>query len=245
MSHVIVQISNLSFAFGALRVLESINLTIQRGSTVGVIGPNGGGKTTLIRLILGLLEPSTGTILVEGVEPAQAVRRGNVVGYLPQRPSVLTDMPLSVQQVVRLGLSGKTGMFRPVARDDLMFADALLERVGLADLRHQPVGRLSGGQLQRVLIARALAPRPRLLLLDERPGSNVSSSSCRACKANWASRSSSLAMIYARFRRLPTVLPVLTSRSTTMTSPSTSRPTWSTGCSRVIWRRWGSEGVPS
>jgi zinc transport system ATP-binding protein len=148
-------------------VLNDINMGIERGSTLGIVGPNGGGKTTLIRLMLGLLKPTRGVIRVDGMLPGQAVRRGDVVGYLPQNPQVVTDMPLSVRQVVRLGLAGKTGLFRSFAHDDLAFADDLLERVGLWDLRDQPVGALSGGQLQRALIARALAPRARLLLLDE------------------------------------------------------------------------------
>lgn len=163
----IVDISGVDFAYAGQLVLKQIDLRIERGSTVGVIGPNGGGKTTLVRLMLGLIQPTRGKIQVEGMSPRQAVRRGDVVGYLPQNPRVPEDFPVNVRQVVRLGLAGKAGMFRPYAREDLDFADAMLQRVGMADLADQPVGELSGGQLQRVLIARALAARPKLLLLDE------------------------------------------------------------------------------
>jgi zinc transport system ATP-binding protein len=165
----LVDLSNLDFAYrpGAQPVLKGVDLRVEAGTTLGLIGPNGGGKTTLIRLLLGLLEPTAGTIRIGGLTPKQAIRRGDVVGYLPQNPQPAPTFPLSARQVVRLGLSGKTGMLRPYARDDLAFADALLERVGVAEVADRPLASLSGGQLQRVYIARALAPRPRLLLLDE------------------------------------------------------------------------------
>jgi zinc transport system ATP-binding protein len=162
-----VIIEKLDFSFGPQPVLKQIDLSIERGTTLGLVGPNGGGKTTLVRLLLGLLRPSKGMIRVGGLSPLEAVRRGDVIGYLPQNPAIPSSLPLSVRQVVRLGLAGKTGMLRPYKRDDLEFAEQLLERVGVADLAEKPVSSLSGGQLQRVYIARALAPRPMLLLLDE------------------------------------------------------------------------------
>lgn len=163
----IVNIAGVDFAYAGQLVLKRIDLRIERGGTVGIIGPNGGGKTTLVRLMLGLIQPTRGTIKVDGLSPRQAVRRGDVIGYLPQNPRVPDDFPLNVRQVVHLGLVGKTGMLRPYIKSDLDFADSMLERVGIADLADQTVGELSGGQLQRVLIARALAARPKLLLLDE------------------------------------------------------------------------------
>jgi zinc transport system ATP-binding protein len=163
----LVEISDLDFGYGAQPVLKGVDLRIEAGTTLGLIGPNGGGKTTLIRLLLGLLEPTGGTIRIAGLPPAQAIRRGDVVGYLPQNPQPAPNFPLSARQVVRLGLAGKTGLLRRHAPEDLAFADSLLERVGASELADKPVASLSGGQLQRVYIARALAPRPRLLLLDE------------------------------------------------------------------------------
>ncbi|HZK79840.1 MAG TPA: metal ABC transporter ATP-binding protein [Humisphaera sp.] len=163
----LVQISRLDFAYGSQQVLDGIDLTIESGAVLGLIGPNGGGKTTLIKLLLGLLEPTAGLITVGGLSPKQAIRRGSLIGYLPQNPNVPSQFPISVRQVVHLGLAGKTGMLRPYIRNDLAFADSLLARVGIADLADKPIGALSGGQLQRALIARALAPRPKLLLLDE------------------------------------------------------------------------------
>jgi zinc transport system ATP-binding protein len=165
----LVEISHLDFAYGvgAQPVLKDVDLRVEAGTTLGLIGPNGGGKTTLIRLLLGLLEPTGGAVRIGGLAPRQAIRRGDIVGYLPQNPQPVPSFPISARQIVRLGLSGKTGMLRPYAKDDLAFADSLLDRVGAADLGDKPVTSLSGGQLQRVYIARALAPRPKLLLLDE------------------------------------------------------------------------------
>lgn len=163
----LVDISDLEFGYGAQPVLSGIRLRIETGTTLGLIGPNGGGKTTLVRLLLGALQPSAGSIRIAGLPPVKAIRRGDLIGYLPQSPPTSSRLPLSVRQVVRLGLAGKTGMLRKAAREDLDFADALLERVGVADMADRPIGALSGGELQRVYIARALAPRPRLLVLDE------------------------------------------------------------------------------
>ncbi len=168
----IVQISELDFKYtesprSAPAALKRISLQIERGSTVGLIGPNGGGKTTLVKLLIGLLTPTRGSITVDGMTPTQAVRRGDVIGYLPQNPSRPERFPLSVKQVVRLGLAGKTGLMRSTSREDLAYVDHLLDRVAVTDVADKPIGQLSGGQLQRVLIARALAPGPKILLLDE------------------------------------------------------------------------------
>jgi zinc transport system ATP-binding protein len=162
-----IDISALDFAYRDALVLKNVTLRVEPGTTLGLIGPNGGGKTTLIRLLLGLLEPTSGSVRVDGLPPAKAIARGDVIGYLPQNPPRSSRLPLSVRQVVRTGLAGKTGVLRGHKRDDLDFCDDLLVRVGLADLADRPVGMLSGGELQRVYIARALAPRPKILLLDE------------------------------------------------------------------------------
>ncbi|MBA3273292.1 MAG: ABC transporter ATP-binding protein [Chthoniobacterales bacterium] len=169
MSESIVDILNLDFVYPQREtlVLKQVSLKIERGTTVGLIGPNGGGKTTLVKLLLGLARATRGTITIEGMPPEQAVRRGDIVGYLPQNPAVPTRFPIDVRQVVRLGLAGKTGMLRSTRRDDIGFVESLLERLGIRELASAPINSLSGGQLQRVLIARALAPRPKLLVLDE------------------------------------------------------------------------------
>lgn len=163
----IIDIQHLDFAYGENLVLKHIDLSVPAGSTLGLIGPNGGGKTTLVRFLTGQLQPTRGSITVDGLSPREAICRGNLIGYLPQSPTAPANLPLSVRQVARLGLVGKTGLFRSYAREDLDFVDSLLQRVGIAEMAEQPVTNLSGGQLQRVLIARALAARPKVLLLDE------------------------------------------------------------------------------
>jgi zinc transport system ATP-binding protein len=163
----IIEIAHLDFAYGEQLALKQIDLRIDPQTTLGLIGPNGAGKSTLIKLLLGLIRPTRGTILIDGLPPESAIARGNILGYLPQNPRVATNLPLTVRQAVRLGLAGKTGMLRSYSPDDLQFVDGLLDRIGIADQSDQSIAELSGGQLQRVLIARALAPRPKVLLLDE------------------------------------------------------------------------------
>jgi zinc transport system ATP-binding protein len=164
----IITISALDFAYRETLVLKQVSLSVEPGTTLGLIGPNGGGKTTLLRLLLGLLEPTRGSIEIAGLPPRRAVARGDIIGYLPQNPPQPdARLPLSVRQVARLGLVGKTGMLHRYRTDDLRFVDELLEMTGVADLADTPIGALSGGQLQRVLITRALAAKPKMLLLDE------------------------------------------------------------------------------
>jgi zinc transport system ATP-binding protein len=163
----IVEIRGLSFSYRNQPVLEDIDLGVEEGTTLGLIGPNGGGKTTLVRLMLGALQPSRGVIRVAGLDPRAAVRRGDVIGYLPQNSMVPANLPLSVRQFVRLGLAGRNGMLQRSSAQQLQFVEEMLERIGAGELADRAVGDLSGGQLQRVHIARALAPKPRILLMDE------------------------------------------------------------------------------
>jgi zinc transport system ATP-binding protein len=162
-----VDIANLDFAYGRSAVLNGIDLAVEEGTTLGVIGNNGGGKTTLLQLILGLRQPQRGSITIAGMSPRMASRRGDVFGYVPQNPAVPENFPISVREVARLGLVGKTGLFRATSPADLAHVDGLLDRLSLTTVADVPVGSLSGGQLQRAYIARALACRPRLLVLDE------------------------------------------------------------------------------
>src|SRR5262245_5495345 len=144
MTDTLVDISHLDFAYGPRLVLKHIDLRIERGSILGLIGPNGGGKTTLIRLLLDLLRPTRGSIRIDGLPTREAVKRGNLVGYLPQNSMVPRDFPIDVRQTVRLGLAGKTGMLRAYDHQDLEYVETLLRRVGVADFADQPIGSLSG-----------------------------------------------------------------------------------------------------
>jgi len=166
-SEPIIEISNVDFAYGQRLVLKRVSLSVARGTTVGVIGPNGGGKTTLMKLLLALLKPTRGTISVAGMPAVAAVRRGDVLGYLPQNPWTPPGFPIDVGQFVRLGLAGKIGILGRESADDLRHVQWLLGKVGIEELTRTPIGSLSGGELQRAYIARALASRPHVLLLDE------------------------------------------------------------------------------
>jgi zinc transport system ATP-binding protein len=148
-------------------VLQDITLHIERGCSLGIVGPNGAGKSTLMKIMLGLIEGYSGSVSVMGLPPRQACRQGNVIGYVPQRHTAEWTFPVTARQVVTMGLTGKTGLFRWFSGEDRNYVDEVMEWVGVAHLRDRPIGELSGGQQQRVFIARALAPRPKILLLDE------------------------------------------------------------------------------
>jgi zinc transport system ATP-binding protein len=147
--------------------LQDVTLHVDRGCNLGIIGPNGAGKSTLIKILLGVLTGYSGSVTLAGLSPAEACRRGDVVGYVPQRFDVEWRFPVHAEQVVCMGLVGKTGMFRRLASSDRKYARHIMQRVGIADLAHRPIGDLSGGQQQRVFIARALVCRPQILILDE------------------------------------------------------------------------------
>ena len=160
----VIAIENVSFSYDGAPVLEGANLTIGQGDFVSIIGPNGGGKTTLLKIILGLLKPKSGTVRVFGMTPEQA---RPLVGYMPQHVNLDPQFPVSVMDVVLMGRLGNGPRLGPYRRKDRLAAQAAIKEVRLLDLRKRPFSTLSGGQQQRVLIARALASEPRLLLLDE------------------------------------------------------------------------------
>jgi zinc transport system ATP-binding protein len=165
-----VSVRELVFSYdGRNPVLENVNFDILEGEFAAIIGPNGGGKTTLLKLFLGLLEPQRGIIRVFGTRPAVARRR---IGYMPQYPKMDTEFPVTVMDVVLMGRLGHGPGVGPFRGRDKKAGRAALEEVGCADLATRSLAQLSSGQRQRVLIARALACQPDLLLLDE-PTSNL------------------------------------------------------------------------
>jgi zinc transport system ATP-binding protein len=169
-----VMFHNVSFAYNGEPVLEKVYFKVECGDFLTVLGPNGGGKTTLLKLILGLIRPQKGKIEVFGRSPEKARIS---IGYVPQHLDFDPRFPLSVCDVILMGrLSGRP--FGPYRREDREAACAALEQVDLLGLRRRGFGELSGGQRQRVLIARALTSSPRLLLLDE-PTANIDRDSQR------------------------------------------------------------------
>jgi zinc transport system ATP-binding protein len=165
----IVQLQNVWASYDHQEVLEAIDFTVAEREMVVLIGPNGGGKTTLIKLIVGLIKPLKGRVTVLG-RPPEEVR--HLIGYVPQDIRFDPAFPISVWDVARMGCLHRRALFKFFsARDEEIVAEAL-RRTGVLHLRHRNIGELSGGERQRVYIARALAAEPRLLLLDE-PLANV------------------------------------------------------------------------
>ena len=167
----VITLEGVYFSYNEEPILENVNLQIHDREMIGIVGPNGGGKTTLLRLILGLLKPDRGKILVFGDSPSRACHR---LGYVPQHMQFDNRFPVSVLDVVLMGVVKKTG-FGPFSRKKIRTAEEALETVDLIRYRKSPFAELSGGQRQRVLIARALASSPEMLLFDE-PTANVDTS---------------------------------------------------------------------
>ncbi len=162
-----VDIKNLSFYYRKRKILEDVNLQVPHKSFLAIIGPNGGGKSTLLRIMLGLITPHQGEVRVFGQDPQKA---RDLMGYLPQHVSFLHDFPINVEDTV---LTGRYhGLFHPYHPEDREAVSRALEMVEMEGLEHRQMGQLSGGQVQRVFLARALVRDPKLLLLDE-PMSSV------------------------------------------------------------------------
>lgn len=160
----VVKIEDLWVYYDGVPVLEGINLSVEQDDFLGIIGPNGGGKTTLLKVILGLITPSRGKVLVLGKTPEKSRNR---IGYVPQYNLFDHDFPVSVWEVVLMGRFGRAGLFKRYSRQDRKVTQRVLETVGMINYKDRQIGKLSGGEQQRVFIARALVAEPRLLLLDE------------------------------------------------------------------------------
>ncbi|TSA35830.1 MAG: ABC transporter ATP-binding protein [Porphyromonadaceae bacterium] len=154
----LVELKSVSFGYRDEPVIDQVNLVIREGDFIGMIGPNGGGKSTIIRIIMGLLEPWSGEVII----PKEIN-----IGYLPQTHNFDNRFPISVLEVVLSGLLKIHGITTRVSKQDKKRAAEVLGKVGMADLAKRSIGELSGGQMQRVFIGRALISSPQLLILDE------------------------------------------------------------------------------
>lgn len=159
----IIKIKNLNFSYDKQVVLEGINLDYSSDEFLAIIGPNGGGKSTLLKLILGLLKPQSGEIKLFGKEPSEVSK---FIGYVPQNFLSNQSFPMMVLEVVLMGLIDKK-IFGFYSRDEKRMALAALEKVGMKEFANARIGELSGGQRQRVYIARALCANAKVLVLDE------------------------------------------------------------------------------
>jgi zinc transport system ATP-binding protein len=164
---VALELRGVSFGYGGgPPVLRDVDLAVGTGELVAIAGPNGGGKTTLVRLALGLERPDSGQALLFG-EPAHRFSRRATLGYLAQRAQLDLDAPATVEEVVSAGRLAGGGLLGPLRRRDRAIIAEAIERVGLTSVRRRPLAKLSGGQQQRAFIAKALAGDPSLLVLDE------------------------------------------------------------------------------
>jgi zinc transport system ATP-binding protein len=164
----IIKLKNVSFSYNNEEFLENINLSIYKDDFLGIIGPNGGGKTTLLKLILGLLNPKKGKITVFGNSPKTSRQ---FIGYLSQFKDIDFDFPITAYEIVMLSRVGRN-MFKRYSKQDRNAAEKAMKKLEIWNLRDKKLNELSGGEKQRVFVARALANNPKVLILDE-PMSNL------------------------------------------------------------------------
>lgn len=167
MSNKILEFENVSFKYDKDDVLKNVSFSLEKGDFLGIIGENGTGKTTLMKLILGFLQPHSGEIRILG-QNRRIFKNTELLGYVSQKSnSFATDFPATVFEVASCGLYAKHGFLKFPKKEDKALVEKALEDVGMADFRDRLIGRLSGGQQQRVFIARALVKNPEIMILDE------------------------------------------------------------------------------
>ncbi|MCJ7445450.1 MAG: ABC transporter ATP-binding protein [Methanotrichaceae archaeon] len=159
-----ISIKNISISTEGHIILENVNLELEEGDFLGLIGPNGGGKSSLLKVILGLIKPDRGEVNIFGLTPEQARK---YVGYLPQKTLFDLNFPVNALDVVLMGRYSRRGLLRHLTGEDKSAALSALEAVGMKDHAFRQIGSLSGGEQQRIFVARSIVSQPRLLLLDE------------------------------------------------------------------------------
>lgn len=171
MNDIILSLKNVSLSLDNVQVLSNVSIDIRKGDFIGIIGPNGGGKTSLVKLMLGLLKPDNGTVSYH-IPHASGLSR---IGYLPQVHGFDNKFPISVQDVILSGLSGNKGLISRHTSSEKQRAAYWMEKLGIISLKNKPIGNLSGGEMQRVFLCRSLISEPELIILDE-PDTYVDSS---------------------------------------------------------------------
>ncbi|MHA1129606.1 MAG: metal ABC transporter ATP-binding protein [Candidatus Helarchaeota archaeon] len=166
----LIEIQNLSVAYQSVIALHDVNLNIHKGEHIGITGPNASGKTTLLKSILGIVKPFTGFVKIyhQNIFKSRLSKKmRHKIAYVPQSTAVERNFPALVEEVVMMGRYAQIGVFRPITPKDKAIVEDALRHMKLFEFAKRPIGHLSGGQQQKVLIARALAQEPEILLLDE------------------------------------------------------------------------------
>ena len=164
----IIEIKDVSVNYGSVKALDRVSISIKKGDFIGVIGPNGGGKTTLIKVLLGLIKPATGEVHIHSDKP---------IGYVPQFNNFEKKFPITVCKVILMGsMSDKKNIFHKYTKEDKEKSLKVMTLLGIENLSERLISQLSGGQMQKVLIARALMTDPDILILDE-PTASIDSQS--------------------------------------------------------------------
>lgn len=167
MAETIIEVKNISFSYGADSVLSNVSFDVMKGDYIGLIGPNGAGKTTLLKIMLGLLTPADGSVSFFG-EDVKKFKDWAKIGYVPQKATNFDiNFPATVEEVVLMGRYARRGLFNKLTPKDRSLMKSALERVEMHKYKGRLVGQLSGGEQQRVFIARALAAEPEIIFLDE------------------------------------------------------------------------------
>lgn len=160
---ILVELKSITVGYSGEVALKDVNFKIRKNDFIGIIGPNGGGKTTLVKVILGLLKPMTGEV----INNLNGIGMNNSIGYLPQVNFIDKKFPISVKDVVLSGFMEKEKLINKFSKNQKQTALSIMENMGISHLKKKPIGELSGGQLQRVFLTRAIVSSPELLILDE------------------------------------------------------------------------------